>query len=127
MYARHNERGITIWGMAVVAMMVGFITLLVIKLVPPYLEHAKVSLALRNAVKQSGGASSESADEIRRAIQRRFDIEDVRVVDLKRDLRFERRRAGYMTVRIAYEVRIPIAYNVSALIAFDDDVEVRSN
>ena len=113
--------------MAVVAMMVGFITLLVIKLVPPYLEHAKVSLALRNAVKQSGGASSESADEIRRAIQRRFDIEDVRVVDLKRDLRFERRRAGYMTVRITYEVRIPIAYNVSAMIAFDDDVEVRSN
>jgi hypothetical protein len=122
-----RERGITIWGMLVMAAVIGFLALLAIKLIPPYLQHGKAIVALRNAVNQSGGASSESAEELRRALQRRFDIEDIRHINPQRDLRFERRRPGYVTVRLAYEVRVPIAYNVSALIEFDESVETRSN
>ncbi len=122
-----RQRGLTIWGLFVVGFVVVFFALLIMKLSPPYITHAKAAFALRAAVKQSGGVSSASAEEVRKALERRFEIDEIRSVDLKTALRFERPRSGIVSARLEYEVRVPILYNVSAVIAFDDSVELRPN
>jgi hypothetical protein len=116
-----RQKGITIWGVLVVAALIVFFTILGVKLFPAYLEYFAVKTALENLAKQPGVGTMEKSD-IKHAIQRRFDIEDVKGVDLNKHL-FVEKKPGATVVRIAYEVRIPLFYNISALLDFEHSVQ----
>ncbi len=122
MYHHHYQKGMTMWGMATVLGLIAFFTLLILNLLPPYLENMKVKAALESVSRQPdiGAAPRE---EIINMLQRRFDIEDVDRVELTKDLKIENKNR-MKVIRIAYQVQVPLAYNISALIAFDDSVEV---
>ncbi|OGI43942.1 MAG: hypothetical protein A2150_01205 [Candidatus Muproteobacteria bacterium RBG_16_64_11] len=126
MHTLTAQRGMTFWGVLIILALIVFFTLLTLKLAPPYMEHGKVVTALRAIEKQSPSGSF-SKDEVRRALDRRFTIDDVRRVNLSKDLYFEKKPGGIVVVRIAYEVRVPMAYNITALIEFDESVELRGN
>jgi Tfp pilus assembly major pilin PilA len=117
-----KQNGMTFWGLMMVAAVFAFFVLLFFKLFPSYMEHAKVKTALENVSRQPGTSEMEKA-QIKAAFERRFDIEDVSNIDLNKNL-FVEKKPGSMSIRIAYERRVPIAYNVSALIEFDDSVQV---
>jgi hypothetical protein len=119
---RSKQNGMTFWGLMVVAAVFVFFVLLFFKLFPSYMEHAKVKTALENISRQPGTSDMEKT-QIKAAFERRFDIEDVSNIDLNKNL-FVEKKPGSMTIRIAYERKVPIAYNVSALIEFDDSVQV---
>jgi len=119
---KSKQNGMTFWGLMMVAAVFAFFVLLFFKLFPSYMEHAKVKTALENISRQPGTIEMEKA-QIKSAFERRFDIEDVNNIDLNKNL-FVEKKPGSMTIRIAYERRVPIAYNVSALIEFDDSVQV---
>ncbi|MBS1235690.1 MAG: hypothetical protein H6R46_485 [Proteobacteria bacterium] len=119
---KSKQNGMTFWGLLMVAAVFAFFVLLFFKLFPSYMEHAKVKTALENISRQPGTIEMEKA-QIKSAFERRFDIEDVNNIDLNKNL-FVEKKPGSMTIRIAYERRVPIAYNVSALIEFDDSVQV---
>ncbi len=126
MHTLTQQRGMTLWGVALVMALIVFFTLLGLKLAPPYIAHGKIITALKSLEKQpmSGGFSK---DDIKRSLDRRFTIDDVGQVDLRKDLYFEKKAGGIVVVRIAYEVRVPMVYNITALIEFDDSVEIRGN
>ena len=119
---KSKQNGMTFWGLLMVAAVFAFFVLLFFKLFPSYMEHAKVKTALENISRQPGTIEMEKA-QIKSAFERRFDIEDVNNIDLNKNL-FVEKKPGSMTIRIAYERKVPIAYNVSALIEFDDSVQV---
>jgi len=122
MLTRKKQNGMTFWGLLVVGAVFAFFVLLFFKLLPPYLEHAKVKTALENISRQPGTSDMEKG-LIRQAFDRRFNIDDVNDIDLSKALTVEKKPSG-MTIRIAYEKRVPLAYNVTALIEFDDTVQV---
>ena len=125
MQYRHKQSGVTFWGFALVAFLIVFFVLLTLKLVPPYIENAKVRTALENVVKQPNAANMTKV-EIVDALQRRFDVDDVSRANLKTDLTITKSADGRSTkLRIAYEVRVPLAYNISALLNFDENAEAR--
>ncbi len=125
MQYRHKQSGVTFWGFALVAFLIVFFVLLTLKLVPPYIENAKVRTALENVVKQPNAANMTKV-EIVDALQRRFDVDDVSRANLKTDLTITKSADGRSTkLRIAYEVRVPLAYNISALLTFDENAEAR--
>jgi hypothetical protein len=119
---KSKQNGMTFWSLLVVGAIFAFFVLLFFKLLPPYLEHAKVKTALENISRQPGTSDMEKA-QIKAAFDRRFDIEDVRDIDTNKALTVEKKPSG-MTIRIAYEKRVPLAYNVTALIEFEDSVQV---
>lgn len=121
-----QQRGMTMWGVAMIMALIVFFTMLGLKLAPPYISHGKITTALKSLEKQpvAGGFSKE---DIKRTLDRRFTIDDVSHIDLRKDLYFEKKAGGIVVVRIAYEVRVPMVYNITALIEFDDSVEVRGN
>jgi len=119
---KSKQNGMTIWGLMIVAAVFVFFVLLFFKLFPSYMEHAKVKTALENISRQPDTKDMEKA-QIKAAFERRFDIEDVSNIDLNKNL-FVEKKPGSMTIRIAYERKVPIAYNVSALIEFDDSAQV---
>jgi len=121
---RHTQQGITFWGLLVVASLFVIVTMLFFKLLPPYLEYGKVKTALENVKAQPNAGQMEKNDIIN-ALERRFDIDDVDKVDLKKDL-FIEKKPGSMTIRIKYERRVPIAYNVTALLDFEHSVQVNT-
>jgi hypothetical protein len=126
MHTLAAQRGMTFWGVAMIMALIVFFTLLTLKLAPPYMEHGKVITALK-AIEKQPPSGSFSKEEIRRALDRRFTIDDVRRVNLNKNLYFEKKPGGIVVVRIAYEVRVPMAYNITALIEFDESIEVRGN
>jgi hypothetical protein len=107
------------WGfLSLTVLFLAFI-LLVLKLLPPYLEDAKVATAVENVAKQPGSAGL-GRKEIEQAIERRFEIDDVTRVNLAEHLSIERGEKGQGNViRIQYEVVVPLVYNMSALLQFD--------
>ena len=72
-----RQRGITLLGFLILAAFIGLFALAGIKLVPVYLEYAKIQSTLTQVRDEQEG-QRPSIEEIRNAIQRRFDIEDVR-------------------------------------------------
>jgi hypothetical protein len=118
----NRQNGMTFWGLLVIATLFIFFVVLFFKLLPPYMEYAKVKAALENIAKQPGTSEMEKS-QIKAAFDRRFNIDSVDDIDLNKALIVEK-KPGSMTIRIAYERRVPLAYNVTALIEFDDTAQV---
>lgn len=118
----NRQNGMTFWGLLVIATLFIFFVVLFFKLLPPYMEYAKVKTALEGIAKQPGTSEMEKS-QIKAAFDRRFNIDSVEDIDLNKALTVEK-KPGSMTIRIAYERRVPLAYNVTALIEFDDTAQV---
>lgn len=127
-YRRHmvltktRQGGISFWGLLVVAAVSAFFMLIFFKLLPSYIEHAKVKTAIEGIAHQPNAIGLEK-NEIKAALQRRLDIDDVNEVDLSKSL-FVEKKPGVTIIRVTYERRVPLFYNVSALIDFNDSVQV---
>ena len=117
MQTNFKQRGMTMWGLLFMGLLFIFFALLFFKLLPPYMEYGTVKTTLENVAKQPDIGNMEKA-EIKNAIQRRFDIEDIKRVDLSKHL-FVEKKPGATTIRLAYEVRVPLVYNVTALLDFE--------
>ena len=122
MQAKSNQSGMTFWGLLVVAALFGFFVIMTFKLLPPYLEYGKVKTAIENVANQPD-AGTMSLIDFKNAMDKRFDIDDVNDIDTSKVLSIEK-KPGATTFRIVYEKRVPLAYNVTALINFDHSVQV---
>jgi len=123
MLGRNRQNGMTFWGLLVIATLFIFFVVLFFKLLPPYMEYAKVKNALDGIASQPGTSEMGKA-QIMGAFDRRFNIDSVDNIDLNKALIVEKKPGG-MTIRITYERRVPLAYNVTALIEFDDTAQVK--
>lgn len=117
----HKQQGMTLIGMVVVALIGGIFVLAAIRLVPVYLEYMKVESAF-TAMKTDLDGSNAGPAQIRKSLERRFDIDDVESVRPK-DVEIERTPNGYM-VQAAYEGRAPFLGNIYFVVVFDKSVEV---
>lgn len=120
-----RQRGLTMWGLVFVLGVIAFAVFLTLKLLPPYLADFKVKGALDSLARQPDfGAMSKG--EIGEALSKRFDIDDVRHVNLGEALTIEQ-RGRVKVVRIKYDAVVPMVANISALLEFDHVKEVRAS
>lgn len=121
----NQQRGMTMWGMAMVIALIVFFTLLGLKLFPPYMDNFKINTALQNVGRQPG-VGSMTQEEISDSLRKRLEIENVdNALDLRKALKIEARGRGGKAIRVVYQVQVPLAYNITALLDFDNSVEVR--
>lgn len=125
MQSMNKQSGMSFWGLSVVLIVFGFFVFLFLKLLPPYMEYAKVKAVLENVARQPEAGNMERA-EIVRAFENRFSIEDISRVDLKKHLTIEK-KPGVTIFKIAYEVRVPLLYQVSALMEFEHSAQAKSH
>jgi len=118
-----RQKGITMWGILAIAVVVVFFLLIIIKIVPIYMTGMKVSSAL-NGLAAQPGADSMTNLQILEALYKRFQIEDIdEHITLRDTLSFEKKGKSRI-VRIAYEDVAPLFGNISILVEFDHSVEV---
>ncbi len=121
MNLKSRQRGVTIWGMFMISLMVVFFALLLFKLIPPYLQDLKVNTAL-DSIEQEASGSGMSKPEIIVALRKRFDIDDIDHVD-PADITIQR-RGVFIVVDIEYEAVVPLVLNISALLEFNHSAEI---
>ncbi len=116
-----RQQGFTLITLVLILGLIGFFTLLTLKIVPIYLDHGKVSSAL-TALKQMPDIQSKSEAEIRESLAKRFNINYVYDVT-KDDIKIIK-HGSYLKVDIEYETVVKLAGNLSALAEFHDSIEV---
>lgn len=121
MNLKSRQRGVTMWGMFMISLMVVFFALLLFKLIPPYLQDLKVNAAL-DSIEQEASGSGMSKPEIIVALRKRFDIDDIDHVD-PADITIQR-RGVFIVVDIEYEAVVPLVLNISALLEFNHSAEI---
>ena len=83
-----HQKGLGLWGMLFVFGVIGFVALVTIKCTPIYLGHMEIESAIKDVADDSSYATA-SPFEIRRALQRRFDVDDVKQLKTK-DIQIQR-------------------------------------
>lgn len=119
---RKREQGLTFITLSLIVVLIGFFTLLILKIGPIYMNHSKVMNALA-VVENTIDVETKSKREIRDILEKRFDINYVDGVDLQ-DVEITKAHDNHLRVQIAYEVVKPIMGNLSVLVEFDDEIEV---
>jgi len=120
----HHQRGMTAIGWLLVLGLIAFFTLVTLRLVPMYLEYAKVVSTLESLPSEPGIASL-SKGEIVGIIARRFDVNDVKDVDPKKVVVSKER--GVLKIGFSYERREHLISNIDVVGKFDKYVEVPIN
>jgi Tfp pilus assembly protein PilE len=110
-YRINAERGVSLSGLIVVLVVLGAIALVVIKVVPAYIEYHAIKNAIVKARAEGG-----TVREIQQSFDKNAEINNVDAIH-GRDLMIT--RDGSQTqVGFEYEKRIPLAGNVSLVIDF---------
>ena len=121
---RNRQKGMTGTGWLVVLALIGFFSLLTIKLVPVYLEHYSVKTVLAS-LENEPLITQKSVAEVKKMVHRRLKVNGVYDVDQK-GLKVKR-ESGVLTVEMTYEVKKHMVGNVDVLVSFSDKVELVSN
>lgn len=117
---RRMQRGITFLGFIIVAAVLGLFIFIAMALYPIYSEYWSVRAAMK-AIQNEPGSSQMTPLQINQALEKRFDI--AYVTSVKRENVFLYNQNG-RKLRIVYEVRKPMVYNIDVIVKFDHTVDL---
>lgn len=112
---KKNQRGMTLFGVMFVGMVLVGGAILVMQLIPPYLEFWSVQKVLSVMAKDST-LPGMTPVEARTSFDRRAMIDNIKVIKGK-DLEISK-EGGKTVVSASYTVTVPIVGNLSALMEF---------
>lgn len=118
---KQRERGATFLGIVVILLILAAGLYGGIRLVPVYLEFTKVARALEQ-VRDENAAVDTSAQQIRNALERRWDVEDIKRIGWK-EIEISKKSEGY-EVTAAYRAEEPFVANVFLLVKFNKTVVI---
>lgn len=110
-----KQKGATFLGMAIIAGILIFAAIIVMKMAPAYIEFMSVKKVL-HAMSQDS-LSSMSKKEIKDSYVRRASIDDISSVTPD-DLVIEKDESGNTVVSVQYRVIKPLVGNVSVILDF---------
>ena len=111
----HKQRGVSMFGFLLIAILVIMFAMLAMKLIPAYVEFFSVKKIL-NAMGQDSEIKSMSNAEIRNSFAKRADTGYVTVVK-PAELDIER-AGGNVVISTEYEYRTPLVANISLIVDF---------
>jgi hypothetical protein len=123
MSMRKHQRGITMIGWLILMVPVAIVFYAGIRLTPVYLNYMRVAhcLAQVSAEVDNGTAT---ADGIRGALGKHFDIDSIEYPDVK-DIKVSRNGNSWQ-MEASYDEQAPLFANVAILVTFDKIVTLKS-
>ncbi len=117
MNTRQQQRGMSLPGMIVLAMMVGFFVMAAIKLVPAYFEYLSVREIVEKVSAEYEPEVTTIAD-IRRRLDNLFYTNQIVALKPREVQVF--RKDGRTHIDASYEARVPMFWRIDAVLKFDD-------
>jgi len=119
---RSKSEGLTFITIVILLMVIGFFTLLALKIGPIYYDNSLVKSAIAG-LKDEPSLMTMSKREITSSLEKRFNVSYVKDVTAN-DVIVTKRGKGYLKVALDYEVVENIAGNLDVLVSFSDGFEV---
>ena len=120
---RHSQRGITFIGWVFLLIPIAILVYCGIRIFPMYMNFLNVSKALTQVATQAKSASAISAQELKTSLEKNFDVQAIERPSPKE---IEIHREGeHLTAIADYEDVAPIFANISLLLHFHKEVEVK--
>lgn len=116
-----RQKGVTTLGLLVLGMLIGVWVLVIIKLVPVYIEDYGIKDVFEDyqaQYKEIGGEKRKIVDHFERG----FQVNNIRYVSVK-ELEVEK-KPKEMTVKLNYDVRVPLFYNIDIMLSFQNEATV---
>lgn len=117
----HRSKGITLLGMLTAVLLVCFGVMLVVKMLPPYMQNFAVKDAMKDIANEPNVAQM-SKGKIKDKLERRLQVEGINsaitnniVID-KQD--------GKLQMMLKYENRVPVFGNIDFVFKFDEQVKL---
>ena len=120
---RRTERGVTMIGWLILLVPIGLIVYVGIRLTPIYLNYFRVVSALEQLATDFKSDAPVNVVAMRSSLEKRFDVD---YVDHPTPKEIDFHRDGDHWVAVAdYEDIAPVIYNVSLLVQFHKQVELK--
>jgi len=121
-----SQQGWTIWSVLGVGFLVVVGALLFMKMFPVYLDNYKLQEAMHSVAEDPRAADWSKRKIVREMTNILYIDYGHDIVDLDSALTVEQGETGeaQKIIRVEYEVVVPLVHNVSALVDFDNRVEV---
>ena len=117
------QKGATLWGMLFTIMIILFFAILTIKIVPSYIENQKFAKAL-NSLAEDQAAIRMDRYQIVKSLNNRLYIDMAdELIDVGDALTITKTRDARV-LTISYEKVIPMAFNISVLLEFENSAEI---
>lgn len=116
-----QQKGMTGIGWLLIIALIVFVMLIVVKLLPAYVDHFNVSSVLSSLEKEPD-IDSMSAGEITQTIMKRLDINMVK--DVQPDDIYVSQEGTTRVIEIDYRVQRKLFANIDILISFNNRIEV---
>jgi len=124
MHTAKTQKGMTLIGWILTFMLLAVIAVVVLKLVPVYLDGYKVYQSLES-LKEDDSSRGKNAAQLRTLLMKRLDIN--LVTDVTSDNITFSRQGGNTIVEVEYEVRRQLFGNLYAVVVFSKSVEIAGN
>lgn len=112
---RDAQHGLTVISLLVILVFIGFVGLLVMRLVPVYMESFEVG-GIVSGLEDDASLHGATNAQLRQALNRRFDVNNIRSID-RDNIQFERERNGTRVI-IEYEARVALVGNLDGVARF---------
>jgi hypothetical protein len=111
----NKQQGATLFGMMIIAMAVVFAAMLVLKILPPYMDYWTVKKVL-SAMAHDPEVKTMSEREVRISFDKRASIDNIKSVKGS-DLDISK-QGGEVVVEVSYPVKVQLVGNLSACMDF---------
>jgi hypothetical protein len=112
-----SQKGMSMLGILVVLLVVGTLGTATVRLAPVYLDNWSLTRVLDGIVKEQSGTATSPA-QVRQIISRHFVTNRIEVLSV-RDLKISNQDEG-VVIDASYEKRVPLMFNVDAVVKFED-------
>ncbi|PLW68014.1 DUF4845 domain-containing protein [Pseudohalioglobus lutimaris] len=112
-----RQRGMSIPGILLIAIMVGFYVMCFVKMVPHYFEYNAIK-GIIQTVADEHEPGTTTVGQVRRRIDAMFNTNQISAIKIG-DVDIYREK-GKTYIDASYEARVPIAGRIDALLKFDD-------
>lgn len=119
MKARSDQQGMSLLSWMVVLFVVSLLVTCLVKLVPVYMDSYTVK-SIVESIATKEKLNSSSTRDIRKALESQFMVNRVEAIKAK-DIKITRDK-GKVFINANYEKRVPILYNVDAVVKFENFV-----
>lgn len=114
-----RQHGMTVIAVLMILIIIAFVALIVMRIVPIYINYFSIISTLEG-IKSEPEIERMTVLDIQRAIQRRFDISYVSVIDARQvKIRLQGRER---LLDVAYEDRRPLIANLDVVAKFNDTI-----
>lgn len=119
---KHKQQGMTLIGLIIMFVFIGFLLLAVLRVFPLYYENNSVTAALQSFSEEFKSEPNMPLSKMRTNLQRRLEVQDVRNLNAK-DIKFTRSRNGY-TVDASYHPVVNYIGNINFMLDFEHVIEL---